>query len=232
MKGIDDIALGIRKRESPLYDRIYRAATGIRNFEAPFIRPLHSILYRERRARLTIWRNFLRVWYYTPLFKSRCETVGKRLRLIGGPPLILGHLRIRIGDDVVVHGVSTFTGAKVFPDPTLTVGDKTHLGYQLTIGIGCDVTIGDHVLIADRVTILSYDGHPANPAERHLPASRESSRPIVIEENVWIGTGSIIMKGVRVGRNSIVAAGSVVTQKVPTDSLVIGNPARVFPLVY
>lgn len=232
MNLIDDIALKIRKRETPGYDRLYCIAKGIMSFEVPVIAPLHGLLYQERRTRLQFWRNILRVWYYTPLFKSRCDQVGKRVRLIGGIPLILGHLRIRLGDDVVVHGVSTFSGAKVFDRPTLTVGNSSHLGYQLTINVGCDVTIGDHVLIADRVTIMSYDGHPANPAERHLPASTQSSRPVVIEDNVWIGSGCIIMKGVRIGSNSIVAAGSVVTQKVPQDSLAIGNPARVFPLLY
>lgn len=229
---LDNLALKIRRRETPVFDRLYRLAKAVRGFEVPVIRPLHGLLYRERRLRLQMWRNFVRVFYATPLFKSQCEAVGKRLHLIGGVPLILGHLRIRLGNDVTVHGVSTFTGAKVFELPTLSVGNGSHLGYQLTIGVGCDVTIGESVLIADRVSILSYDGHPANPAERHLPAPVESSRPITIEDNVWIGTGCIIMKGVNVGRNSIIAAGSVVTQKVPPDSLVIGNPARVFPLLF
>lgn len=229
---LDNLALKIRRRETPAFDRMYRFAKAIRGFEVPVFRQLHGLLYRERRVRLQLWRNFVRVFYATPLFKSQCVSVGRRLRLIGGVPLLLGHLQIKLGDDVVVHGVSTFSGAKVFDRPTLSVGNGTHLGYQLTIGVGCDVTIGDNVLIADRVTILSYDGHPANPAERHLPAPPASSRPITIEDNVWIGTGCIIMKGVKVGRNSIVAAGSVVTQKVPPDSLVIGNPARIFPLFY
>jgi acetyltransferase-like isoleucine patch superfamily enzyme len=229
---VDDFSRKIRKRESPFHDRLYRLAKRIRSFEVPAIKPLYGLLYRERKVRLAVWRNVIRVFYTTPLFKSRCDHVGKRLLLIGGVPLVMGHLRIRLGDDVVIHGVSTFTGAKVFDRPTLSVGNSSYLGYQLTIGVGCDVTIGDNVLIADRVTILSYDGHPANPEHRHLPAAPESSRPVIIEDKVWIGTGSIIMKGVRVGRNSIIAAGSVVTQKIPPDSLVIGNPARVFPLVY
>ena len=198
----------------------------------PVIKPLHAFLYAEMKVRQNLWRNFTRIFYSTPVFKSRCEIVGKRLRLIGGIPFILGDLTLRLGDDVTMYGASVLSGAKVFNKPTLTVGNNTHLGYHLVLNVGCDVTIGDNVLIADRVTIMTYDGHPANPAERHLPAPPESSRPVVIEDNVWIGACSIIMKGVRIGRNSIVVTGSVVTQKVPPDSLVIGNPARVFPLVY
>ena len=232
MNIFDDIALKIRRRETPAFDRLYRLAKTIRGFEVPVIKPLHGLLYRERRVRLQVWRNFIRVFYCTPLFKSRCESVGKRLRLIGGIPLILGHIRIRLGDDVSLHGVSNFIGAKVFDNPTLVVGNDSHLGSMLAIVVGCDVTIGDNVLIADQVTILSYDGHPANPAERHLPASPESSRPVVIEDNVWVGIGSIIMKGVTIGKNSIVVSGSVVTRNIPPDSMAIGNPARVYPLLY
>ena len=231
MNILDELALKIRKRETPAYDQMYRVAKEMRSFEIPVIKLLHGLLYCERRIRLQVWRNFIRVWYNTPLFKSRCDSVGKRLRLIGGVPLVLGHLRIKLGDDVVMHGVTTFAGAKVFDNPTLVVGNGSHLGYQLTINVGCDVTIGNNVLIADRVSILSYDGHPSNPDSRHLPATRESSRPVDIEDNVWIGTGCIIMKGVRICRDSIVAAGSVVTQKVPPGSLAIGNPARIYPLI-
>lgn len=139
---------------------------------------------------------------------------------------------MEIGDDVVLHGTSSLVGAKVFKNPRLRIGNNTHLGSSLGIVVGQDITIGNNVLIANGVNIFSYDQHPANPADRHLPAPPESSRPVVIEDNVWIGAKSIIFKGVIIGRNSIVAAGSVVTQKVPPDSMVIGNPARVFPLMY
>jgi len=143
----------------------------------------------------------------------------------------MGHLRLKIGNDVIIHGVSTLIGAKVFESPTLIVGNNTHLGYQLIVNVGCDVTIGDNVLVGDRVSILSYDGHPVNPAERHLPAPKESSKPIIIGNNVWIGSNCTILKGVRIGEGSVVANGSVVTTKVPPRSLAIGNPARNFPLM-
>lgn len=228
---LNDIVLKIRRRETPLYDRLFRIVKVIRRFEVPPIKPIYQVLAWERALRLTCWNTLTRVFYHTPIFKLRCQKVGKALYLIGGMPLVMGHLRLDVGNDVVIHGVSTLSGAKVFEEPTLHVGNNTHLGYQLIVNVGCDVTIGDNVLVGDRVSLLSYDGHPANPAERHLPASKETSKPIVIGNNVWIGSNCTILKGVSIGEGSVIANGSIVTAKVPPNTLVIGNPARNFPLM-
>lgn len=230
--GIDRFILKIRRRESLFYDRLYVFLKWLRTLNFPMILPLHRFLYAEYRLRRSLWRGFWQLVYYEPIFKSQCEVVGKRLSLVGGVPLIQGNLHIIFGDDVSLHGKSTFTGAKVFDRPTLRVGNNTVLGYQLQITVGCDVTIGNNVLIAGGVCLFSIDQHRSNPEERHLPPLPESSKPIIIEDNVWIAENSIIMRGVVIGKNSIIASGSVVTQKVPPDSLVIGNPARVFPLMY
>lgn len=229
---LSKLMLKIRRRESPLYDRLYRIGKSVRHFEVPPFKLVYQVLAWERYMRLTCWSTFTRVFYHTPIFKLRCRVVGKGLYLIGGMPLVMGHLSLIIGDDVIMHGVSTFIGAKVFEDPTLHVGNNTHLGYQLIVNVGCDVTIGDNVLVGDRVSILSYDGHPVNPAERQLPAAKETSKPIVINNNVWIGSNCTILKGVVIGENSVIANGSVVTAKVPPNTLAIGNPARNFPLMF
>lgn len=226
----EELSLKIRRRESPLYERLYRIAKSVRSFEIPVIPVLHSMLYRERLLRISLWRNLMRVVYYTPMLKTRCQRVGKRLQLTGGIPLVLGNLKLVIGDDVSMYAQSTLAGAKVFDNPTLTIGNNTVLGYQLVITVGCDVSIGSNCLIAERVIIMSYDGHNNNPAQRHLPAPPESSKSITICDNVWIGANSTILKGVTIGEGSIVASGSVVTSKIPPNSMAIGNPARVFPL--
>jgi hypothetical protein len=131
------LSLKIRRRETPFYHRLYLLAKTIRRFEIPPIRPLYQLLLWERSLRKTIWSNFTRVFYHTPMFKLACHSVGKGLYLVGGTPQVLGHLRIVLGDNVIIHGKSTFVGAKVFDAPTLKVGNNTHLGYQLTINVGC-----------------------------------------------------------------------------------------------
>lgn len=230
--GLNELATKIRRRETPFFDRLYRLLKSARSANVPVIRPLHRFLYAERLFRLEAWHWLVQNFYYIPLFKSQCRSYGRDLKLVAGIPQLVGDAHIHLGDNCLLHGTTTIVGAKVFDAPTLRIGDNTHLGYNLHITVGCDITIGRDVMIAGGVSIFSYDGHSSNPAERHGVAPKETGKPIVIEDNVWIGTRSIIMKGVTIGKNSIVAPSCVVTQKVPADSLVIGNPARAFPLIY
>lgn len=199
----------------------------------PVIEPVHSFFYSERQIRLTLWHGLKQFAYYEPLFKSRCEKAGKGLKILVGMPQILGDLRIVVGKNVILHGASTFLGSKVFESPKLSIGDDTHLGYQVGIFVGRDVKIGSHVLIGNRVEIYSYDLHPVNMADRLLgrPAPAESSKPVIIGDNVWICSNSTILKGVRIGESSVVANGSVVTKNVPPNSIVGGNPARVLRML-
>jgi acetyltransferase-like isoleucine patch superfamily enzyme len=227
----EEISVKIRRRETPFFDRIYRTAKSIRLFEVPVIPVFHSLLWYIRIACISFFSGLLRVFYCTPVFKTRCAKVGKGLHLIGGIPMVYGNLTVIIGDNVTIHGASGFNGAKVFDKPTLTIGNNTHLGYQVGIRVGCNVEIGKDVMIGNGVSIVSYDGHSTKPELRHLTAPKETSKPIVIKDNVWIGARAIILKGVTIGEGSVVSTGSVVTGKVPPNSLVIGNPARVFPLM-
>src|SRR5207245_5112817 len=126
--------LDIRRRETPFYDRLYRLAKAIQSIHVPVIPGLHHALYCERRLRLALWHGFLRLFYYEPMFRSCCERVGRNLRLIGGIPLLMGNpMRIRIGDNVTISGVTTFVGSKMVDQPVLEIGTGSHIGYQTTI---------------------------------------------------------------------------------------------------
>ena len=82
--------------------------------------------------------------------------------------------------------------------------------------------------MASGVRLSDYDGHPVDYLERRANASisTESIQPISIGDDVWIGTGTYIMKGVHIGDRAIIGAGSVVTKDVPSDIVAAGNPAR------
>jgi acetyltransferase-like isoleucine patch superfamily enzyme len=96
------------------------------------------------------------------------------------------------------------------------------------IVVGSEVSIGAHVLVANRVVMNGYDGHPLDPLarSRNEPPGPEGAGPIRLEDYCWIGNDVMILKNVTIGRGAVVAAGSIVTRDVPALTVVAGIPAR------
>lgn len=108
----------------------------------------------------------------------------------------------------------------------LSVHDKGVLSIGNNVGmsgavIGCfsSITIGDRVRIGANVTITDGDWHQGDPRAG-------APRPVIIHDDVWIGTGATILKGVEIGEGALIGAGSVVTKPVPAGGVAAGNPAR------
>jgi acetyltransferase-like isoleucine patch superfamily enzyme len=219
----------IRRQETPWAAWAYRALKALMRFSVPCVKPVHGTLYLLYRATVAGYYWCRHALWDVPLFCSQCARVGKGLRLIRGIPRLSGYVRLELGSYVVLHGSSEICGAKVFDEPVLVIGDHSHLGNNLLIMVAKRIQIGSHCLIANDVVIADNDGHPLDPAKRlqYLPPDREDCKEVFIGDNVWIGKGSIILKGVHIGDGAIVAAGSVVTKDVPSYTVVAGNPARV-----
>ncbi|MDB6030421.1 MAG: hypothetical protein JWM16_759 [Verrucomicrobiales bacterium] len=122
----------------------------------------------------------------------------------------------------------------------IQIGENCYIGEDTRIWSAESVTIGNRVLIAHGVNIHDTNSHPINSEARHrhyldmlsnghpkLDSFGIASKAVRIEDDVWIGFGSTILKGVRVGTGAIVAACSVVTKDVPEGTIVAGNPAQV-----
>lgn len=90
----------------------------------------------------------------------------------------------------------------------------------------CPITIGDRVMLGPNVSLYTAT-HPLEAGVRNYGAKPEFGKPITIGDDVWIGGGSTIVPGVRVGDRAVIAAGAVVTKDVPPDTVVGGNPAKV-----
>jgi len=95
-----------------------------------------------------------------------------------------------------------------------------------TICAAKSVKIGVYVGIGANVCIYDTDFHPIDPYERRYEDYKTKSRPVVIDDYAWIGGNSIILKGVHIGKGSVIGAGSVVTKDVPDFEVHAGNPAR------
>ena len=121
----------------------------------------------------------------------------------------------------------------------VTVGDFTLLNGALVMGED-KIDIGSNCLISWNVGIADSDFHPLDPAQRLIDARavapflegrparpKLKTVPVKICDNVWIGMNAIILKGVTVGENSVVAAGAVVTKSIEPNVVVAGNPAQV-----
>jgi acetyltransferase-like isoleucine patch superfamily enzyme len=143
---------------------------------------------------------------------------GVRIRKRGGYIAVGRFARFEEGCKVAV--ISQNAGRA-----SLRIGAYSTIGARTLINVTEEVVIGDHCLIAWDCDIMDTDFHHICEVDDDSLSS--DSAPIHIGNNVWIGAHCIILKGVAIGDNSVVAAGSVVTRDVPGNTLAGGNPARV-----
>jgi acetyltransferase-like isoleucine patch superfamily enzyme len=168
--------------------------------------------------------------YFTPLFKSRLKQVPSTIQLYSGMPQLIGPLELSLGEHCRISGVTSFFGRSSSKKvPVCFIGENVDVGWQSTIAVGRTVRIGNNVRIAGRCYLAGFPGHPEDPNDRAkgLPETEEQIGDIVLEENVWLATGVTVLAGVTIGRNSIIAAGSVVTKSIPSDVVAGGVPAIV-----
>jgi len=102
------------------------------------------------------------------------------------------------------------------------VGENFYAGFNCTILDMSEVRIGNNCLLGPNVGIYTT-GHNINPVDRHKTGI---SKPITIGDNVWIGGHSVLIGGIKIGNNSIIAAGTVVTKDIPENTIYAGNPAK------
>ena len=120
-------------------------------------------------------------------------------------------------------------GAVIMPGFFCDYGVNIHLGARAFANANCvfldcaEIHIGDNFQAGPGVQLLT----PEHPLDAVARRGEETARPIVIGDDVWIGGGAIVLAGVTIGHRSVIGAGSVVTKDVPSDVVVLGNPARV-----
>lgn len=124
------------------------------------------------------------------------------------------------------QGLRLYGWPKLYYPENLSIGDRTTINHGVFIDARGGVRIGADVRLSPYAVIESGFLTGPGPLRTHAHA------PIVIEDRAWIATGAIILAGVTIGKNAIVAAGAVVTKNVPADSIARGVPAQCTPLSF
>jgi len=156
------------------------------------------------------------MWYL-----RRCTRVGKLPRVYGRPHITnLGE--IFIGDKFRFFSNTVTSEMVAHPGGRIEIGSGVFLNYGASLSAHRLVRIGDGCQIGSYACMMDNDYHRVE--DRSKPGE---SRPIVLGENVWLGVRVIVLKGVTIGDNAVIGAGSVVTKDIPANSLAAGMPARV-----
>jgi acetyltransferase-like isoleucine patch superfamily enzyme len=165
---------------------------------------------------------------YTLAIRGRFASWGRGSRIGRGAKIVgpqLAHIgsRVTIGEQVWMNAKDDRGDGA----PTLSIGDGTYIGRFVQINAWRNVAIGNDVLIADRVFISDADH---NYSATNVPIRLQGDSfcgEVILREGCWIGIGAVILPGVTIGRNSVVAANAVVTKDVPDRVVVGGIPAKI-----
>lgn len=200
------------------------------------------ILYRLSNIPFKIKRTFY-LWWNIVLFHFAGIKFGKNLRIFNKVYLQVSQKsNVKFGDNLVIT-----SGDCINPlCRNLRACVYVRGGAHLTIGnncgfsspcIWCDdkISIGNRVNVGGDCIIIDSDAHSLDYRDRSVEFavsedvrfSKVHHSPVIIEDDVWIGTKCIIMKGVTIGARSVIGAGSIVTKDIPADSLACGVPAKV-----
>jgi acetyltransferase-like isoleucine patch superfamily enzyme len=140
------------------------------------------------------------------------------------------HLQLQIGRQGTIRfGRFVWIGDETkirCHEGVVEIGDKTVIGQECTISAYQRVQIGEQCVIADRAMFIDFD-HGIAEVERSIRVQGIYKRDTVVGSNVWIGYGACVLRGVRIGDNSVIGTNAVVTKDVPANAVVGGVPAKV-----
>ena len=170
---------------------------------------------------------------YSLWFLREFKIVGEGF-LISYPLYLHGGKHISVGEGfscqkrLHLHAFEEVLGDRFAPE--IKIGNYVSIQHDCHIGSINKITIGNNVLMASKVYISDhFHGEITKEALLLPPSLRKlySKGPVVIEDNVWLGEGVVVLPGVTIGENSIIGANAVVTRSIPRNCVAAGNPARI-----
>ncbi len=174
--------------------------------------------------------------YFFTGYKSRYFNVIGKGSTLGNHTTYIGEEYISIGVGSHIGDYGRLTAYAYYPTtgqrftPQISIGNNCSIGTQSHITAINHISIGNNVLTGPRILITDNShGVSSHEALETPPYARElvSQGEVVIEDNVWIGEGAMIMPNVHIGKGSIIAANSVVTKDIPEHCVAAGSPAKI-----
>lgn len=150
------------------------------------------------------------------------------------PSFLTGCEYIQIGDGfralsgMRLNCISGYAG-DIF-NPILIIGKNVSFQHNCHIGCINKIVIGDNCLFGSNVLIMDHSHGNSSIHENEIPPAKRSlysKGTIIIEDNVWVADSVCILPNVKIGKNSIIGAGAIVTHDIPANSIAVGNPAKV-----
>jgi acetyltransferase-like isoleucine patch superfamily enzyme len=133
---------------------------------------------------------------------------------------------IRLGNNAVIGRSAWFDISRYTKGGRIFVGDGTQIGRNAVISACQKISIGKKCLISYNVTIADHDHDVFNPDVSPMDAGITEGKEILIEDECFVGAHSFVLKGVHLGKHSVVGANSVVTKSFPAYSVIAGSPAK------
>lgn len=190
----------------------------------PFTGPQERVI---RVGSMPFWRKRHLAWGMVRGALVYRQAGFKRLPIIHGGVIVrAANGSVRIGHFSEIHERVALAAIAPpgMPQAKLTIGDYTSIWYGTVVSARHEITIGDQCAISWNCTIIDNDMHEILYG-KDTPSARTIDPAVRIGNHVWIGAQAIILKGVSIGENSVVAAGAIVTRDVPSHTLVAGAPA-------
>ena len=163
---------------------------------------------------------------YTSIINAQLRLRGKvqaplsvRLR---GRCVVSGCGEILLGEGVSLSGTVVPIEFATYSSGLIEIGQGTFINYGSSIAARCLVKIGSHCHLGHYTFVMDNGQHDV-VVHSDLPPSK----PVIIEDHVWIGSKVVILPGVRIGSHAVIGAGSIVTKDIPARCVAAGNPARV-----
>jgi acetyltransferase-like isoleucine patch superfamily enzyme len=194
----------------------------------PVWRTVFARVWANPAAAVAVSRMLAYGWYVrlSGRLRGRRLRLGRNFRVLGGVD-VRGPGRVVFGDDctVISSGLAPVTLYTETPEAIIQIGNRVVLN-GTRFGCYRRIEVGDDCLLAD-ARIADSDFHDVDPKGKHRWQTRGEASPVTIGPNVWVCSAALVLKGVRIGADAVVAAAAVVTHDVSPGSVVAGNPARV-----